>query len=1139
MKKLPSLYLLLSLSFISIQLTAQTSFSDNFNDSNFTANPIWSGETSKFEVNAAKELQLNNTGAASNNETYLTTTSTIVNSAFWEFYVRLDFSPSSSNLAKVYLVSDNQDLTAVLNGYYVQIGGQSGTVDDVRLYRQDGLTDTLLIDGANGTVGTNPAVKIRVTKSATNEWNLFLDQSGVGSAYQLQGVSTEDKFVTSNYFGVLCKYTSTRSDKFFFDDFVVNGTPFQDTVKPIISQVNVTSDSTLSVNFNEKLDSSSALLLSNYSVNKGIGNPLSVQFTSNDSLAVRLVFTAKFVNGSSYELITKNVEDKSGNLMLNDTSSFFYFVPVPAAYRDIVINELYPDPTPSNGLPEAEFIELFNASKKVFDLDGWVINDGSNRVLSTQILRPGEYVIICHQASTTAFSSYGTVQGLASFPALSNSGKNISLLDNFGQTVDFVNYNISWYKDPAKDDGGFTLEQINPFTDCFGANNFTAAVNAIGGTPGAINSTFDSIPDQIGPQLLRVKVVTRDTLLFEFNEFIDTNSVGFATFQFNQGLLRDLVYNIKPDFRSIKVLLLTPIDSGIVYTVSVDGITDCYGNNIQNGTETFEFLIPALANYRDLVINEIYADTLPSFGLPSAEFIEVFNASNKTFDLENWTLSDGSSASLSSQIIKPGEYFILCSNANALKLQAFGNTLGIASFPSLGNSGDNVTLKDNKGEIIDFVNYTDDWYQDENKKNGGYSLEQINPFSDCNGRANFIASPNAIGGTPGALNGAFDSLQEVMAPRLLELLLLNDSTISLLFNESMDSASIRNGTYTFSPSILIDTVIPTAPNYELAVIRLKNKLAEGVIYSLNVSNVNDCSGNPITSNTNRVALPSIADKNDLVINEILFNSRSGSVDFVELYNRSEKVITLKNCQIANFVGDTIGSLKMITEETILVFPKDYIVLTENKTDIIQQYPLSVEKNIFEINDLPTYNDDEGRVYLFDSNQELIDEVEYKDDYHFALLINDDGVSLERINSDRSGLDETNWHSASEKVGFATPGYKNSQDFTNPKSSGIVSTEPNIISPNNDGFQDLLSINYKFDAPGFVANVSILDRNGRLIKKLVNNELLGSEGSFFWDGITDENSKARIGVYVVLFEAFNLDGDKEVFKEVITVASQLK
>ena len=60
MKKLPSLYFFLFLSFFTLQLTGQTGFTDNFNDSNFTVNPVWSGETNKFEINPTKELQLNN-----------------------------------------------------------------------------------------------------------------------------------------------------------------------------------------------------------------------------------------------------------------------------------------------------------------------------------------------------------------------------------------------------------------------------------------------------------------------------------------------------------------------------------------------------------------------------------------------------------------------------------------------------------------------------------------------------------------------------------------------------------------------------------------------------------------------------------------------------------------------------------------------------------------------------------------------------------------------------------------------------------------------------------------------------------------------------------------------------------------------
>ncbi|MFT6945665.1 MAG: hypothetical protein ACJARP_000070 [Vicingaceae bacterium] len=1140
MKKLTSLYFLLYFSFFILQLTAQTGFTDNFNDSNFTTNPVWSGETSKFEINPAKELQLNNITATSTNETYLTTTSTVVNSASWEFSVRLNFNPSTSNFAKVYLISDSQDLTAPLNGYYVKIGGQTGTVDNLKLYRQDGLIDTLLIDGSSGTVATAPNVKVRVTKSANNQWSLFLDQTGVGSAYQLQGLSTESKFGNSSYFGVLCNYTSTRSDKFFFDDFVINGASFQDTSKPILNQVTTVSNNKIEIFFNERLDVVTALNLNNYTVNQSIGNPSTASFIGVDSSAVELTFSTVFTNGNSYSVSVQKVQDTAGNTMLTSALTFTYFVPATAVYRDIVINELYPDFSPSSGLPDAEFLELFNASNKVFDLNNWLVSDGtSSSTLSNHILRPREYLIICPQASAADFLSYGTVQGQTSFPTLNNTGDNITLRDNTGQTVDFVNYTDSWYRDNNKDDGGYSLEQINPFTDCIGASNFIAATNTVGGTPGSINSTFDSVPDQVGPLLVSVKVLTRDTLLLEFDESIDTNTVVSAIFQINQNILVGFVYNVTPDFQSIKVSLLTPLDSGIIYTLSVDSIRDCNGNNIQNSTEIFEFLIPSIATYRDLVINELYTDADPSNGLPDYEFIELFNASAHAFNIDGWILSDASAnATLTSQIIKPGEYLILCPLAAVADFSNYGTVQGLASFPSLNNTEDNITLQDNNGQKIDFVNYKESWFRDDAKKGGGFTLELINPFTDCIGRANFIAAANSIGGTPGSQNSTFDTLPDHVAPKLLDVLILNDTTLLVRFNELMDSVSLQTATYALSPAINLKSKSAIAPDYEELILTLNAPLDSGIFYSFSVIDANDCSGNAVEENARFIALPDNADSNDLVINEILFNSRSGSVDFVELYNRSEKVITLEYWQIANFQDDTIANLKIVTEVPVLVFPKEYIVLTENKANIIQQYPLSVANNILEIKDLPTYNDDEGTVYLFNSNQEQIDQVEYKDDYHFALLVDEDGVSLERISSERESLDESNWHSASEKVGFATPGYKNSQDFTNPRSSGTVSLDPQIISPNNDGFQDILTVNYKFNAPGFAASVSIFDRNGRLIKKLINNELLGSEGSFFWDGITDENSKARIGVYVVLFEAFNLNGDKELFKNVVTVASQL-
>ena len=69
--------------------------------------------------------------------------------------------------------------------------------------------------------------------------------------------------------------------------------------------------------------------------------------------------------------------------------------------------------------------------------------------------------------------------------------------------------------------------------------------------------------------------------------------------------------------------------------------------------------------------------------------------------------------------------------------------------------------------------------------------------------------------------------------------------------------------------------------------------------------------------------------------------------------------------------------------------------------------------------------------------------------------------------------------------------------------------------------------------------SIYDDRGRLIRNLFSNELMATSGSFSWDGTTDSQAKASIGVYVLVFEAFSTNGG--VFftnKLAITVAGKL-
>jgi hypothetical protein len=105
----------------------------------------------------------------------------------------------------------------------------------------------------------------------------------------------------------------------------------------------------------------------------------------------------------------------------------------------------------------------------------------------------------------------------------------------------------------------------------------------------------------------------------------------------------------------------------------------------------------------------------------------------------------------------------------------------------------------------------------------------------------------------------------------------------------------------------------------------------------------------------------------------------------------------------------------------------------------------------------------------------------------------------------------------------------------PESVGI-SFSPNPFSPDDDGFEDNLFINYTLDAPDYLLRVRIFDRYGREVRELANNQQAGFEGSLIWDGLTDDRKKNRVGIYIVLFEAYNsANGSDRTFKETIVLA----
>ncbi|HLF47714.1 MAG TPA: lamin tail domain-containing protein [Chitinophagaceae bacterium] len=554
------------------------------------------------------------------------------------------------------------------------------------------------------------------------------------------------------------------------------------------------------------------------------------------------------------------------------------------------------------------------------------------------------------------------------------------------------------------------------------------------------------------------------------------------------------------------------------------------------------FFVAAQTRY-DVVIDEIMADQTPAVSLPSNEWIELKNVSANPINLLNWRIGDatGQSGPMPVFILQPDSFVIVCTGSAVAAMQAYGRVISVTSFPSLDNDGDQLFLKSNTGMVIHAVNYSSSWYQNAVKKDGGWTLEMIDTKSPCAGMSNWKASVDIRGGSPGTKNSIDAVNIDLTGPSLKKAFPVDNMNIMAEFDEPLDSlkgATLAN--YSIDGGLLILSATSISPFFNQVQLRLQNPMQANTIYNLTVNNVTDCKNNPIGSaNKSRVGLPVDAAAAELVINEILFNPVSGGSDFVEFYNRSNKIFDANKLYIANRnSSNAVSSAKLLVSSPFLVFPGDYLVVTENADNLSLNFFVKNPDAVFIISSMPSFPDDKGNVILLNFQGNISDEVSYNKSWHFALLDDENGISLERIDPDGPSQEAANWHSAASTAGYGTPTYKNSQYKSVQRINATIEATPKVFSPDNDGRDDIVSIQYKTTEPGYVANITIFDSNGRPVKTLVSNGILGLEGYWNWDGLDNKKMKLPVGTYVVLAEIFNLQGKKEIFKNVVVLARKL-
>ena len=379
-------------------------------------------------------------------------------------------------------------------------------------------------------------------------------------------------------------------------------------------------------------------------------------------------------------------------------------------------------------------------------------------------------------------------------------------------------------------------------------------------------------------------------------------------------------------------------------------------------------------------------------------------------------------------------------------------------------------------------------------------------------------------------------------PALLSYKAVDPTHLKLTFSEALlEAVAFAPEHYSVDHGIGYPSSVSFGANHGIVLLDFERDFAVGMEYQLTVGRLEDLWGNTMQFDiTVTFRLPDVADEGDIVINEILFNPIVPGVDYVELYNNSNKTFDLGDLLLGvikeSFPNPPDTTLKAVDADGYLFLPRTYVLLSANSEVVGQQYDCATD-NFVQMPSFPNYINAGGTALLTNREGTVIDQMYYSEDMHYPLLKVTKGVSLERVSFDQPSMEADNWHSAAESVHFGTPGYENSMRQSTLSMNDEIVISPDIFSPDGDGYDDVCFVNYHFDEAGYTMNIYIYNVAGQMVRHLAKGELVGQEGSVLWNGLDNGGNKVPVGVYIVITEVFNLSGTVKQLKNAVVVGTR--
>ena len=637
----------------------------------------------------------------------------------------------------------------------------------------------------------------------------------------------------------------------------------------------------------------------------------------------------------------------------------------------------------------------------------------------------------------------------------------------------------------------------------------------------------EKIIDSIAPELLNCEIIDDFNLRLNFNEAISEKSLTKENFFLENQNHNPENVNYDNNLSTLILTFKNEIEEGKYHTLTIKNIEDLEGNISEDITHKFLYYN---AKEYDIVINEIMHDPSPQIELPDWEYVELYNTTDFPINIKDWKFINGNTElSINENVeIQADDYLILCHNDAVDELSNFGKCHPFPSF-QITNSGTKLTLMDKNENYISSIDFDISWHDSHYKKDGGWSLEQIDAHNPCAGKYNWGSSTCNEGGTPGRSNSIKN--ENIIIPKIDYVNPVSNNIIELYFNQNMNVETLQNIENYFIKEMQIhpyEVYISSDEKNHIELI-FNQEFEEGRLYTLNINNVRNCKDISLENEINVVfGIPSEIENNDVIINEILFNPISPGVEYVELYNRSDKVIDLSKIMIGTIKESFPNPADTIVKELIstgrILLPKSYCLVSTDSEIVKYQYDSNSDE-FLDIESLPSLPNEEGHIIICSKSRNIIDETFYSEKMHYDLLVETQGVSLERISSENPSTDKNNWHSASYDVNYGTPGYKNSMttDVIEIDDNNEINIVPEIFSPDNDGFDDICNIYYDLNENGYTINIKIFNSKGRLVNNLLNNSLTNKEGFVSWNGCDEDNHLLDPGIYIIQAEIFDMKG----------------